>query len=87
MTAPKTIKRLQLNESQRALIEEIRSQVKEWAYDDDNSTEYVDGVVDALAFVWAGMPEDAYELYRATMSQFAGVMHSVEETLKGLEES
>jgi hypothetical protein len=59
-------KRLELTREQIDLIEHVREQVKE-AGDD----EYAWGVIDALAFVWAGMPENAADSYAAGMSQFA----------------
>lgn len=58
--------RIDLSDEVKERIEAIRDQIKDVASDD-----YGYGVVDALAFVWAGMPHDAGGLYGAAMSQFA----------------
>lgn len=69
MANTEPIKTLLLTQEQQELVERIRGQVK-----DVEEGEYAYGVVDALAYVWAGMPENAVELYRGTNSRFAALM-------------
>lgn len=73
MPAAEPKKRLDLTENQRTLIEELRDKVKNYSEGDmpsDDQT-YAYGVIDALAFVWAGVPENPFEVYRGIMSEFA----------------
>lgn len=68
-------KRLVLTDEQVELIRHLRSDVQSV----EDGGDYTYGVIDALAFVWAGMPENASDLYGAVMSQFAELMKKVEE--------
>lgn len=67
-------KRLLLTEAQTTLVEQIRDEVKTASEErDGEELQYAYGVIDALAFVWAGMPMNAADLYGPIMGAFSAL--------------
>lgn len=68
-------KRYDIPEDLIEVLVEVRDKFK----DADVGTEqydtgYQDGVIDALSFVWAGLPKDAAQTYGPVMSAFARLL-------------
>lgn len=63
-------KLIALTPEQRDTLEQVRDQIKS-----SGDSDYIRGVVDALAFVWAGIPSDGSTLYRGTNSAFAHLLN------------
>lgn len=68
---PDAARRFDPTDKQRGFLVELRDELREAEAEDYLDVVYGYGIVDALSFVWAGAPQQAGELYGATMSQFA----------------
>lgn len=72
MPVPEVTRRYEPTAEFQTLVEEVRQKFKDAAEErEGEGLEYAYGVMDALSFIWAGMPEDAGDLYGATNSRFA----------------